>query len=211
MKSMLASMAVVLAFCAAPAAAAEFPKTGSAEYDTYYVDNTVEKIDSGAGTGVIGEETGITRNVKGEGPFHDMSVRCLYHWSVVGETNHFNGSCVETDKDGDNVFTTFDDKNHYLMGGTGKYKGITGTVPYTFRGTSRGGRRPRGLYRQPQGHLGDQITEAAADCSEPCQGVDGRISTGPAKVDQSDQGYNSSQGWTMRSSGTDHLGATDRL
>ena len=38
MKSMLASMAVVLTFCAAPAAAAEFPKTGSAEYDTYYVD-----------------------------------------------------------------------------------------------------------------------------------------------------------------------------
>ena len=28
MKSMLASMAVVLTFCAAPAVAAEFPKTG---------------------------------------------------------------------------------------------------------------------------------------------------------------------------------------
>ena len=42
-----------------------------------------------------------------------MSVRCLYHWSVVGETNHVNGSCVHTDKDGDNVFATFDDKNHY--------------------------------------------------------------------------------------------------
>jgi hypothetical protein len=131
MKSMLASMAVVLTFCAAPAAAAEFPKTGSAEYDTYYVDNTLAKIDSGAGTGGIVDSTGITRNVKGEGPFHDMSVRCLYHWSSVGETFHFNGSCVETDKDGDNVFTTFDDKNHYLMGGTGKYKSITGTVPYT--------------------------------------------------------------------------------
>jgi hypothetical protein len=132
MKSMLASMAVVLTFCAASAAtAAEFPKTGSAEYDTYYVDNPLAKIDSGVGTGTIVDETGITRNVKGEGPFHDMAVRCLYHWSVVGETNHFNGSCVETDKDGDNVFTTFDDKSHYLMGGTGKYKGITGTVPYT--------------------------------------------------------------------------------
>lgn len=131
MKSMLASMAVALAFCAAPAAAAEFPKTGSAEYDTYYVDNTLAKIDSGAGTGGIVDTTGITRNVKGEGPFHDMSVRCLYHWSAVGETLHFNGSCVETDKDGDNVFTTFDDNNHYMMGGTGKYKGITGTVPYT--------------------------------------------------------------------------------
>jgi hypothetical protein len=110
MKSMLASMAVVLTFYAAPAISAEFPKSGEAEYDTYYVGNPVAKIDSGAGTGAIVDETGITRNVKGEGP---------------------NGSCVETDKDGDNVFTTFDDKNHYLIGGTGKYKGITGTVPYT--------------------------------------------------------------------------------
>ena len=131
MKSMLASMAVVLTFCAAPAAAAEFPKTGSAEYDIYYVENPLAKIDSGAGTGAVVDMTGITRNVKGEGPFHDMSVRCLGHQSSVGETFHFNGSCVETDKDGDNVFTTFDDKNHYLMGGTGKYKGITGAVSYT--------------------------------------------------------------------------------
>jgi hypothetical protein len=131
MKSMLASMALVLTLCAAPALSAEFPKTGEAEYDTYYVGNPVAKFDSGAGTGAIVDETGITRNVKGEGPFHDMSVRCLYHMSLVGETLHLNGSCVETDKDGDNVFTTFDDKNHYLMGGTGKYKGITGTVPYT--------------------------------------------------------------------------------
>ena len=77
MKSMLASMAVVLTFCAAPAVAAEFPKTGSAEYDTYYVYNTVAKIDSGVGTGAITDLTGITRNVKGEGPFNDMSVRCL--------------------------------------------------------------------------------------------------------------------------------------
>ena len=60
-----------------------------------------------------------------------MSVRCLGHYTSVGETFHFKGSCVETDKDGDNVFTTFDDKNHYMIGGTGKYKGITGTVPYT--------------------------------------------------------------------------------
>ena len=42
------------------------------------------------------------------------------------------GSCVETDKDGDNVFTTFDDQNHYIIGGTGKYNGITGKVPYTY-------------------------------------------------------------------------------
>ena len=131
MRWMLASMAVGLTFCAAPAVSVEFPKTGSAEYDTYYVGNVVAKIDSGTGTGSIVDETGITRNVKGEGPFHDMSVRCLCHWSVVGETNHLNGSCVHTDKDGDNVFATFDDKTATLIGGTGKYKGITGTVSYT--------------------------------------------------------------------------------
>jgi len=63
------------------------------------------------------------------------STTCLFAASITRrrwDTFHLNGSCVETDKDGDNVFTTFDDKNHYLMGGTGKYKGITGTVPYTF-------------------------------------------------------------------------------
>jgi len=131
MKSMLALMAVVVTFCAAPALSAEFPKTGEAEYDTYYIDNVLQKIDSEAGTGGIVEETGITHNVKGESPFNDMSVRCLYHWSLVEGTRHLNGSCVHTDKDGDNIFATFDDKTTYLMGGTGKYKGITGTVRYT--------------------------------------------------------------------------------
>jgi hypothetical protein len=116
MKSMLASTAVLVTFCAAPAISAEFPKTGEAEYDTFYVDNVVAKIDSEAGTGGIVEETGITRNVKGGGPFHDMSVRCLYHWSLVEGTRHSNGSCVHTDKDGDNIFATFDDKTTYLMG-----------------------------------------------------------------------------------------------
>jgi hypothetical protein len=122
MKSLLASMALVFAFCAAEAAAAEFPKTGEAEYDTYYVYSTAAKIDSGAGMGLIVDVTGITSNVKGEAPFHDMSVRCVGHQSVVGDALDFNGSCVETDKDGDNVFTTFDTQNHYLKGGTGNIR-----------------------------------------------------------------------------------------
>jgi hypothetical protein len=131
MKSMLASMAVVFVFCTAQASAAEFPKSGQAEYDTYYVFDTLAKIDSGAGSAAVADITGINRNVKGEGPFNDMSQQCLGYWSLVGEKRDFTGSCVETDKDGDNVFTTFDNKNHYFAGGTGKYKGITGTIPYT--------------------------------------------------------------------------------
>jgi hypothetical protein len=154
MRSMLASMAVALAFFAAPAASAEFPKTGEAEYDTYYVFDTLSKIDSGAGVGAIVDITGINRNVKGEGPFHDMSQHCVGHWSKVGETFDFPGSCVETDRDGDNVFTTFDNKNHYFVGGTGKYKGITGTIPYSvteLRDAAGGAARPASSTTRPPG------------------------------------------------------------
>ena len=79
MKSMLASMAVVLTFCAAPAAAAEFPKTGSVEYDTYYVDNTVAKIDSGAGTGVIGKRLELPGMSKEKA----RSTTCLFAASIT--------------------------------------------------------------------------------------------------------------------------------
>ena len=45
------SAAGALMLAAAAADAADFPKTGEAEYDTYYVFNTVAKIDAEVGTG----------------------------------------------------------------------------------------------------------------------------------------------------------------
>ena len=124
------STVAFILFCTAPVVAADFPKSGEAEYDTYYVFQTVTSIDSTVGSGGIDEFTGITRNVKGEGPFHDMSVHCLAHWTAVKDASTYDGSCVETDRDGDNVFTTFDSENHYIVAGTGKYTGITGKAPY---------------------------------------------------------------------------------
>jgi hypothetical protein len=115
----------------ASASAQDFPKSGQAEYDTYYVFENVAKIETGVGMGGIDEITGITRNVKGDGPFNDMAVHCLGHWTAIGDKFDFRGSCTETDAAGDTVFTTFDNDNHYIVGGTGKYTGITGTVPYT--------------------------------------------------------------------------------
>ena len=64
MKSMLVAMAVVLMFCASPVSSAEFPKTGEAEYDTYYVGDFLAKIDSGVGTGPLLtrlESTGMSK------------------------------------------------------------------------------------------------------------------------------------------------------
>jgi len=125
---------LLIAKASVPSLAGDFPKSGEAEYDTYYVFKNLAKIESGGTVGALDEITGITRNVKGEGPFHDMSVRCLMHWTMISEKWNGYGSCVETDKDGDEVFTTFDGEAHYLVGGTGKYKGITGKAPYTYNG-----------------------------------------------------------------------------
>jgi hypothetical protein len=132
MKLRMAFLLVMLPLVASvPVIAAEFPKSGEAEYDTYYVFENLVTMDSGAGIGAVDEFTGITRNVKGEELFNDMSVHCLMHWTLIGEKWDGSGSCVETDGDGDQVFTTFDASAHYLVGGTGKYKGITGKAPYT--------------------------------------------------------------------------------
>ena len=124
-------ISIIFVLLGSPSLAQDFPKSGEAEYDTYYLFDTRASSDIGAGTAGIDEFSGITRNVKGEGPFHDMSVHCLAHWTLINDAYKSYGSCVETDKDGDNVFTTFDEGTHNVVGGTGKYKGITGQARYT--------------------------------------------------------------------------------
>jgi hypothetical protein len=58
-------------------------------------------------------------------------VHCLVTIRVVKGEQDLYGACKETDKDGDYTSTTFDSKAHYLIGGTGKYQGITGEAPFT--------------------------------------------------------------------------------
>ena len=57
----------------------------------------------------------------------------------VGRQEILDGACVLTDSDGDQIFSTFDTRDtdksqpemncgtHIITGGTGKYKGITGS------------------------------------------------------------------------------------
>ena len=59
-----------------------------------------------------------------------------------GEKKYIDGACVLTDGDGDQIFSTFDTRDtdksqpkmdcgtHIITGGTGKYKGITGSEPF---------------------------------------------------------------------------------
>src|SRR5262245_66073408 len=80
MRTTLASMAVVVTFCAAPAVSAEFPKTGSAEYDTYYVDNPRQKsiVELARGPSLTKlESPGMSKEKA-------RSMTCLFAASITG-------------------------------------------------------------------------------------------------------------------------------
>jgi hypothetical protein len=108
------------------ATAADFPKRGEAEFNTYATVRTLETIDSGASTGGVWDYSGVMQNVKGDGPFNNMVVRCLQNWTMIAEQFRIAGSCVLTDVDGDSIFDVFEGTNFRLVAGTGKYKGISG-------------------------------------------------------------------------------------
>lgn len=121
-------------------AAAEFPKQGTANYTTYYVTTASRTMTLGERKYTTYEVTGATRNDDGKDMFNNMGVRCLGTVEAVGSDTAFHGACTEMDQDGDQVFTTYEAKGssatavagtHVFVGGTGKYKGITGKAEYT--------------------------------------------------------------------------------
>ena len=123
---------------AQPAAAADkitLPPQGSTTYVTYYTSQSLAALEMGdVGTGAMLQMTGVTRNTDGQKAFDNMSVRCLLYRETLGGKAQSGGTCVEIDAEGDKVFTTFAGNLHTLVGGTGKYKGIAGTAPFTFAG-----------------------------------------------------------------------------
>jgi len=81
------------------------------------------------------ELTGLSHNDKGSGMFHDLGMRCMGFIDVVGGKASSIGRCVEVDADGDQIFSTFENKGgagaHLLIGGTGKYTGISGRQDFS--------------------------------------------------------------------------------
>jgi hypothetical protein len=124
-----------LAFGSAAGMAQQVPKlppSGTTHFTTYFSvhpAHVVELVDDSSIT--VAELVGITVNPDGEPHFNNMVVRCLVTIRVVKGEQDLYGACKETDKDGDYTSTTFDSKAHYFIGGTGKYKGITGEAPFT--------------------------------------------------------------------------------
>lgn len=114
---------------AAPATAQANARQGEGAV-THIFTFTDRSLKLGDRTNIVRELVGISRNDKGDGMFHDLSMRCFGFIDIIDGKPSSIGRCVEVDKDGDEVFSTFENKAgvgaHTLIGGTGKYKGITG-------------------------------------------------------------------------------------
>ncbi len=111
----------------------QMPKQGTTTYQTYYTNRYLSTLNMGEmGSGWVAELAGITRNTDGQKFFDRMMVRCIYYFEAVMGSRKHSGACIQTDGDGDKVFTTFEGEtmSHTLIGGTGKYVGITGTAAY---------------------------------------------------------------------------------
>jgi hypothetical protein len=120
------------------------PQTGTTQYTTHFVFVPKSTIDvPGVGKAVALEATGPTENTAGQAFFDKMTAKCAaVSVEAEGKKKWINGGCALTDADGDVVFSTFDTRDldksqpkmdcgtHVIVGGTGKYQGITGREPF---------------------------------------------------------------------------------
>jgi hypothetical protein len=118
-------------------------KKGTTPYVTHFIFRPLMSIDiPGLGTATNLEAVGTTQNMKGEKMLDKMSAHCAALNVASGDKKYIDGACVLTDNDGDKIFSTFDTRDvdksqpemscgtHIITGGTGKYKGITGSEPF---------------------------------------------------------------------------------
>jgi hypothetical protein len=139
--ALLCAMFVVFAPGAVGAQTIE--KKGTTPYVTHFIFRPLMTIDiPGLGTATNLEAVGTTQNMKGEKMLDKMSAHCAALSVASGDKKYIDGACVLSDSDGDKIFSTFDTRDvdksqpemncgtHIITGGTGKYKGITGSEPF---------------------------------------------------------------------------------
>jgi hypothetical protein len=124
----------------------QLPQKGVAPYVTHFIIRPLMAFgdnDTGVGKAAVVELAGTTQNLKGEAMLDKMAARCVALSVDVTGKKYIDGICVLTDTGGDKIVSTFDtreiDKSqpelncgtHFIVGGTGKYKGITGQEPFS--------------------------------------------------------------------------------
>ena len=135
--------AALVVFASGSVVAQPLEKKGTTPYVTHFIFRPLMSIDiPGLGTATNLEAVGTTQNMKGEKMLDKMSAHCAALNVASGDKKYIDGACVLTDNDGDKIFSTFDTRDvdksqpemscgtHIITGGTGKYKGITGSEPF---------------------------------------------------------------------------------
>ena len=124
-------LAAVVAFGVPARAAEPFPPTGSAKLAAYSVCRSAVIVDMGAvGSNSSAECIGIVKTRDGAKLLDNLAIRCQEDAKARPEGYAFTGTCVHTDADGDKLFMTYEGPESgtiALIGGTGKYKDITGS------------------------------------------------------------------------------------
>ncbi|MBF86803.1 MAG: hypothetical protein CMJ14_02255 [Pelagibacterales bacterium] len=81
-----------------------------------------------------GKFSGVTFNDKGSGYLHNGEAHCLATFNVNNGVGEAKGWCSWSDNDGDRLFTSFNgslyEGENIIIGGTGKYSGMTGSGPW---------------------------------------------------------------------------------
>jgi hypothetical protein len=135
----LTALTAVSACSIGIATAQQLPKSGSIEYHTgWKFSGDVVKATEGhmIGHAIV---TGVTFNNKGAGPLHMGPANCVDTFMLIDGRGNNKGYCAFGDSDGDRIFTSFTGDlvpegggsgTNEITGGTGKYKGITGSGPW---------------------------------------------------------------------------------
>ena len=115
----------------APAFAADpFPGSGAAKLAAYSVCRSAVMVEMGpVGSNSSAECNGIVKTLDGSKLLDNLAIRCMEELQARPAGYAFTGACIQTDGDGDKIFMTYEGPEGgviALLGGTGKYQGITG-------------------------------------------------------------------------------------
>jgi hypothetical protein len=134
------TLSTAMAFGAA-ALAADLPKQGTDSFTAVWVATSLNLIQQGNRTFASYEIDGVTRNDAGAPMFDSFGQRCIGFAELLdNEPQHGLGTCTFTDRVGDHIFGRYSsgkgnskDGEHgtyELIGGSGKFAGITGSGEY---------------------------------------------------------------------------------
>ena len=113
------------------------PKSGTISWVTGWIFDGPELAPQADGY-VIGhaQAVGATFNLNGSGPLHEGRATCVVTFIATPDGATNKGNCFFGDQDGDRIFTSFtgdaaaNKGTNTIVGGTGKYAGITGSGPW---------------------------------------------------------------------------------